>query len=57
VEGIRKSGHRDVELVNSADELTEDLKSNVRDGDLVVFLGAGTIDALARKFGREENSK
>ncbi len=57
VEGIRKSGHRDVALAESTEVLIESLKTNVREGDLVVFLGAGTIDAIAREFGREADTK
>lgn len=57
VEGIRMSGHRDVALCESAEVLLENLKDNVRKGDLLVFLGAGTIDGLARECGREEGTK
>ncbi|NOZ12163.1 MAG: UDP-N-acetylmuramate--L-alanine ligase [Acidobacteria bacterium] len=57
VNGIRKAGHRDVNLIENSGMLPETLRGIVRDGDLVVFLGAGTIDLLARQFGKEECEK
>ena len=57
VKGIRMSGHSNVALAENTEVLLENLKVNVREGDLVVFLGAGTIDGLARECGREEGKK
>ncbi len=57
VSGIRKAGHRDVNLVENSEMLFEKLREIVREGDLVVFLGAGTIDQLARRLGKEEGEK
>ncbi len=57
VEGIRKSGHSDVALAPDAKFLFENLKGEVKEGDLVVFLGAGTIDGVARSFGEGEAKK
>ena len=41
-------------FAKAPDDLIAELRNTVREGDLVVFLGAGTIDGLARKFGEQE---
>ena len=53
-DGLRAHGHRSVESVNSLDDALEVLAASTEAGDLVITLGAGTVntlcDALAEKL-------
>ncbi|WBX82587.1 UDP-N-acetylmuramate--L-alanine ligase [Sphingosinicella microcystinivorans] len=57
--GLKRSGHRDAYTVDGADDLAAKLAATVRDGDMVVCLGAGDItkwaaglaDAIRRERG------
>lgn len=48
--GILQAGHKDVEYVDSFENLEEKLKEIVTENDLLVFFGAGTIDKNAREL-------
>lgn len=47
VEGLRKHGHRNVDLISGPEELPEKVAEYAVKGDVVVCLGAGTISAWA----------
>ena len=47
VEGIRRHGHRHVAALQSPAELAAFMEAETRDGDMVIFLGAGDITAWA----------
>jgi UDP-N-acetylmuramate--alanine ligase len=42
-EGIRKHGHRDVSHVEDKDLIPERLMEDLKEGDIVIFLGAGDV--------------
>jgi UDP-N-acetylmuramate--alanine ligase len=42
-ENIDKYGHRDVHYIEDKDSIPEVLASDLREGDLVLFLGAGDV--------------
>jgi len=50
VEGIRAHGHRDARFVATLPEVVDELARVVRDGDLVVTLGAGSIGTVGSKL-------
>jgi UDP-N-acetylmuramate--alanine ligase len=46
-QGLRDRGHRDVYQIDDPDELPRLLRGLARDGDFVIFLGAGNITQWA----------
>jgi UDP-N-acetylmuramate--alanine ligase len=50
VEGIRARGHRSVELVADLEQVPERLVPELRSGDLVITLGAGSVTRLGPKL-------
>ncbi len=57
VEGLRTCGHRDVSLVDSFETLKKALLENAREGDYILFLGAGSITHWAQQFVQECSQK
>ncbi len=55
VDGLRARGHRDVRPLPDPDRLAELITSSGRDGDMVVFLGAGTVTNWAQALPDEMN--
>jgi len=57
--GLKRSGHRDAYTVEGAEDLAAKLAATIREGDMVVCLGAGDItkwaaglaDAIRRERG------
>lgn len=49
-EGIRANGHKHVEYLRTLDEVTERILSYVKDGDIVLTLGAGDIYKVAERL-------
>jgi UDP-N-acetylmuramate--alanine ligase len=47
VEGIKARGHRAAFVVSGPDDLAQTLAHSVREGDMVVCLGAGDITKWA----------
>ena len=47
VEGLRAHGHRNVQAISGADDLPGLVRSHAKEGDLIVFLGAGDITRWA----------
>jgi UDP-N-acetylmuramate--alanine ligase len=45
--GLKRSGHRDAHTVEGPDDLAQKLAATIRDGDMVVCLGAGDITKWA----------
>ena len=58
-EAIRAHGHRDVHFVANLDSIAETLPGQLREGDLVLTLGAGSINSLGPKLllGLEEQGE
>jgi UDP-N-acetylmuramate--alanine ligase len=52
VEGIRARGHRGAELVADLEEVPERLVPELRSGDLVITLGAGSVTRLGPRLLR-----
>jgi UDP-N-acetylmuramate--alanine ligase len=52
VEAIRGRGHRDVRLIASLDEIVTALPAELRAGDLVVTLGAGSVSRVGEPLLR-----
>ncbi|MDA0781761.1 MAG: UDP-N-acetylmuramate--L-alanine ligase [Rickettsiales bacterium] len=50
VDGIRKSGHKNVVALESKDELPQIIKRDAKSGDVVVCLGAGSISLWANEL-------
>ncbi|HPQ71329.1 MAG TPA: UDP-N-acetylmuramate--L-alanine ligase [bacterium] len=50
VDGIRACGHKDVTYVPTNEEVLETLLEIVRPGDLVMTMGAGNLNDVARKL-------
>ncbi|PIR37122.1 MAG: UDP-N-acetylmuramate--L-alanine ligase [Alphaproteobacteria bacterium CG11_big_fil_rev_8_21_14_0_20_39_49] len=50
VDGIRKSGHKNVVPLKSKDELPKIIKRDAKSGDVVVCLGAGSISLWANEL-------
>ncbi|MGI9145506.1 MAG: UDP-N-acetylmuramate--L-alanine ligase [Chloroflexota bacterium] len=50
VDGIRRSGHPDVRLVESFDAAQEAVVSGANTGDLVLTMGAGDVTALSERL-------
>ncbi len=49
-EGVRLHGHRDVRYAASLDDVLDVLVETVRDGDMVLTLGAGSIGGVGAKL-------
>ncbi len=49
-EAIRARGHRDVQLVPNTADVAERARALVREGDLLIFMGAGDITRQADAF-------
>jgi len=47
VTGLRSGGHRDARLLNSPDDIPGIIADQASEGDLVIFLGAGSITQWA----------
>ena len=56
VEGIRRSGHRHADLFADPGELPRRIADLVKPGDMVVFLGAGTITNWAHALEDDLNA-
>ncbi len=52
VHGIAEHGHKDVRHISGADAIVEHLLETVRDGDMVITLGAGNVWQLGEEFAR-----
>ncbi len=52
-ESIREFGHQDVRFISDWEELLNAVKAEMRPGDLVITLGAGTIWKLAKALSEE----
>lgn len=52
-DAVRETGHRNTHLVSEREEILPALQELVRDGDAVLFMGAGDIGRLARSFTEE----
>mgnify|MGYP001356480077 FL=1 len=50
VKGLVRHGHRNVFSVDSEDELETLIRRHVKNGDIIVFLGAGTITVWANNL-------
>jgi len=50
VEAIRAHGHRDVRLVAELDDVVARLPDDLREGDLLLTLGAGSIGGLGPRL-------
>jgi UDP-N-acetylmuramate--alanine ligase len=50
ISAVQNSGHKNASISNSFEKLSELLLNEVRESDLLVFFGAGTIDGNARNF-------
>tara|TARA_R110002110_G_scaffold85816_1_gene223392 strand:+ start:146451 stop:147881 length:1431 start_codon:yes stop_codon:yes gene_type:complete len=55
VDGLRARGHRDVRPLPDPDRLAELVAASGTDGDMVVFLGAGTVTNWAQALPDELN--
>ncbi|MBT3400315.1 MAG: UDP-N-acetylmuramate--L-alanine ligase [Rhodospirillaceae bacterium] len=55
VDGLRARGHRDVRPLPDPDRLAELIAASGTDGDMVVFLGAGTVTNWAQALPDELN--
>ena len=55
VDGLRARGHRDVRPLPDPDRLAELITASGKDGDMVVFLGAGTVTNWAQTLPDEMN--
>jgi len=53
VDGIQKHGHRDVQILESADKLPQMIASMVREDDFVICLGAGDITKWAQELPKQ----
>ncbi len=49
-EGVRLHGHRDVRYAKSLDDVLDVLAETVRDGDMVLTLGAGSIGGVGARL-------
>jgi UDP-N-acetylmuramate--alanine ligase len=49
-EAIRAHGHRDAHFVADLDSIAETLPGELREGDLVLTLGAGNISSLGPRL-------
>ncbi|HYG64808.1 MAG TPA: UDP-N-acetylmuramate--L-alanine ligase [Thermoanaerobaculia bacterium] len=56
LEAARRSGHRDVHYVPAWKDAPEMLRQEVREGDVVVTLGAGDVNRLAQGLAKEGTS-
>ena len=50
VNGLVRHGHRNVFSVQSEDDLEALIRRQAKSGDIIVFLGAGTISAWANNL-------
>ena len=50
VKGLVRHGHRNVFSVDNEDELEALIRVQARSGDIIVFLGAGTISVWANNL-------
>ena len=50
VNGLVRHGHRNVFSVDDEDELEALIREKARSGDIIVFLGAGTISVWANNL-------
>ncbi len=50
VAGMRERGHRGTHLVESLDEAVEHLRAEMREGDLVISLGAGDVNSVCHRL-------
>ena len=57
VEAAKRSGHRNVGACDDWSVADRELVGEVRDGDVILTLGAGDIYRLAQKLVREEETK
>ena len=55
VEGIRKYGHKNANVLNSPSELAELMSNRAEEGDFIIFLGAGDITKWAYALPSEMN--
>ena len=55
VDGLRARGHRDVRPLPDPDRLAELVAASGTSGDMVVFLGAGTVTNWAQALPDELN--
>lgn len=53
VQGLRSAGHRDARLISGQSAIAPLVKEIARDGDIVVFLGAGNITVWAHALPEE----
>jgi UDP-N-acetylmuramate--alanine ligase len=53
VDGLRHHGHRNVELLDSPDDLATSINAVAKPGDLVVCLGAGSISHWANMLPKQ----
>ncbi|MCO5065394.1 MAG: UDP-N-acetylmuramate--L-alanine ligase [Rhizobiaceae bacterium] len=53
VSRIRSGGHRDARFIEGPDEIAPLVRANAKDGDFVVFLGAGNITNWAYALPKE----
>lgn len=51
--GIRSAGHRDVRYIDSPDEIAPIVAEIAKEGDYVIFLGAGNITAWAHELPKQ----
>ena len=56
VDGLKAHGHRAVEMISDANDLHERLRNHVRENDLIVCMGAGSISSLAYMLVEEDNA-
>ena len=55
INGLVRHGHRNVLSINNEDELETLIKQKAQSGDIVVFLGAGSISSWANNLAARLN--
>lgn len=50
VDGLREAGHRDAHALNAPSDLPDIIRQNAKQGDIVMFLGAGSVSTWANEL-------
>ena len=53
VAGIKKSGHKNVIKLGSEKDLAQTLKGLIKEGDMIICLGAGTVTYWAAQLAEQ----
>ena len=53
-EAVKQSGHKNVKIVNSHEECLNEIKKEIKEGDLLLTLGAGNVYKIGEKILNED---